>query len=141
MKSPFNIKINVKTRTLLFNIATVLVASTLLMSCGNYGGGGMYGGMSTLPPAAFSLSSPANGATGVSLTPDLMWGSSLYAMGYYVYISDNGGATYTLYTTTAATSYMVSPALTASTVYNWYVTAFNNTGMVTSSTGTFTTGP
>jgi hypothetical protein len=143
MKSPFNIKINVKTRTLLFNIATVLVASTLLMSCGNYGGGGMYGGMSTLPPAAFSLSSPANGATGVSLTPDLMWGSSLYAMGYYVYLKKDTDASYTLIQTMAAptTSFTVSPALTASTVYDWYVTAFNNTGMVSTGTGTFTTGP
>jgi len=138
MKNKFSI--NDKTRTLLLNITTVLVASILLMSCGNYGsGGGMYGGMSTLPPMAFSLISPANGSTVASTTPTLTWGASLYATGYYVYISDNGGSTYTLYTTTAATSYMVSPALTASTVYDWKVTAFNNTGMVTSGTGTFAT--
>lgn len=141
MKNPVNV--NDKNRTLLLNLAGVLIASTLLMSCGNYGGGGMYGGgMVTLPPMAFSLSTPANGATGVSTTPTtLTWGSSLYATGYYVYISSDGGVTYTLYTTTAATSYMVSPALTASTQYDWKVTAFNGSGMVTAGPWTFTTGP
>lgn len=132
-----------KTRTFLFIIAGVLVAGILLASCGGgggYGGGGSYGGGMSLPPAMFSLTSPTNGATGESATPTLMWGSSLYATGYYVYLKKDADPSYTLVKTTTAVSFTTA-ALTASTKYDWKVTAFNSSGMATAGPRTFTTGP
>lgn len=133
-----------KTRTFLFIIAGMLVAGMLLVSCGGGGygggGGGSYGGGMSLPPAMFSLISPANVATLTTTAPTLTWGASLYAMGYYVYLSSDGGKTYTRVTTTTATSFMTA-TLTASTTYDWKVTAFNNSGMMTAGPFTFTTGP
>jgi len=134
-----------KTRTLLFIIAGVLVGGILLVSCGGGGyggGGGMYGGSGMgLPPAMFSLTSPTDGAMGVSTTPTLMWSASLYAMGYYVYIKKQADAAYPAPVSVTMTSYPIPAALDPSTQYDWKVTAHNNSGMVTSPTFTFTTGP
>ena len=139
-------RISDKIRTLLFIIAFVFLASTLLVSCGGGGygggGGGMYGGGGmALPPAMFSLMTPTSGEMAVSTTPTLTWGASLYATGYYVYLKKDTDVNYTLIKTTASTSFTISTTLTASTLYDWKVTAFNSSGMLTAATFTFTTGP
>jgi hypothetical protein len=135
-----------KTRTFLFIIAFVFLTGILLASCGGGGygggGGGMYGGSGMgLPPAMFSLASPAAGATGVSTTPTLMWGASLYATGYFVYLKKDTDASYPAPVVVAATSTMITMPLAASTLYDWYVVAQNASGMATAAAFTFTTGP
>jgi hypothetical protein len=135
-----------KARTLLLILAGTLVAGILLVSCGGggYGGGGSgaYGGSMggmILPPAAFSLTTPTDTATSVSTTPNLMWGASLYATGYYVYIKADSVLTYPAPVTVMTTSYTIPSALTSATKYDWYVAAFNSSGMATSAVFTFTT--
>ncbi len=130
-----------KTRIILLMIAGVLAAGILLVSCGGYGGGGgMYSGSSMgLPPAMFSLTMPTNGATGVSTTPALTWGASLYATGYFVYLKKGTDAAYPAPVAVATTSYMVTTPLTGATLYDWYVVADNTSGMATAATFTFTT--
>lgn len=133
-----------KTRTFLFIIAGLLVAGMLLVSCGGGGygggGGGSYGGGMSLPPAKFNLISPTNGMTLTTTTATLEWGSSLYAMGYYVYLSSDGRKTYAKIATTTGTSFMTA-TLNPSAPYDWKVTAFSNGGIATAGPWTFTTGP
>jgi hypothetical protein len=133
-------RINDKTRTLLFIIAFVLMAGILFVSCGGggYGGGGNMA--MVLPPVMFSLMTPTNGERAVSTMPNLTWGASLYATGYHVYIKKDGDAMYPAPVTVTATSLTISTALAPSTLYDWKVTAFNSSGMVTATTFTFTTG-
>lgn len=135
-----------RTRTLLFIIAGLLAAGILLVSCGGGGygggGGGMYGGSGMgLPPAMFSLTSPADGALNVSAMPTLTWGMSLYATGYSVYLKTGSApiSSYMLITSTTATSFTITSPLTSATLYDWYVVANNSSGMATAATFTFTT--
>ncbi len=87
------------------------------------------------PPAPV-LSSPANGATGVSATPVLGWSASSGATSYDVYFGTVGSPP--LATNTGGTTY--SPGtLTAGTVYYWRVVAKNAGGSNTSATWSFTT--
>jgi hypothetical protein len=121
--------------------AGALFLGILLASCGGsggYGGGGGYGGMALYAPMAFTLTSPINVTT--SQTPDLKWGASTYATGYHVYLKPAGGS-YSLIATVPTTSFMITSALTATTAYDWYVTAYNNAGTYMTSAATFTTGP
>jgi trimeric autotransporter adhesin len=137
-----NLRIIGNTRTFLFIIAGLLAAGILLVSCGGggYGGGGTYGGSGMgLPPAMFSLTTPANRATGVSTTPTLMWGASSYATGYSVYIKKGTDAVYPAPVAEATTNDMITTPLTGATLYDWYVVATNSSGMATSATFTFTT--
>lgn len=88
-------------------------------------------------PGAFSLTSPANGATGVGTTPTLQWSGANGATTYTVQVSTSpsitspvvnaSGLASTMYTVPAAT-------LAASTLYYWQVIAHNGTG------DTFSTG-
>jgi hypothetical protein len=120
-------------------IAGVVVLGFALASCGGGGGYGGGGGMIYLPPAAFSLSMPANMATGVGTTPNLSWSASLYATGYTVLVSVNSNLSAPVVNVNVATtSYMVSPALAAGT-YFWRVQATNIYGIYTSPTFTFST--
>jgi hypothetical protein len=65
--------------------ATLALMATMLVSCGGGGYGGGGGGMA-IAPAAFTLSAPADTATGVTTTPMLTWTASLYASDYRVQI-------------------------------------------------------
>ncbi len=135
-------RINDKTRTVLFIIAFVFLVGVFLVSCGGGygGGGGTYSGTGMgLAPAMFSLTMPTNGSTGVSTTPTLTWGASLYATGYFVYLKKGTDATYPAPVAVATTSYMVTTPLTGATLYDWYVVADNTSGMSTAATFTFTT--
>ncbi|MDQ6870607.1 MAG: S8 family serine peptidase [Gemmatimonadota bacterium] len=81
------------------------------------------------PPAAPSLSSPANGATGVSTSPTLSWSASSGATSYVVEVSTNASFSPVTYTATVTgTSAVVSPALANSTQYYWHVKATNTYG-------------
>ena len=95
----------------------------------------------TPAPAMFGLTSPMNGATGVSTMPTLMWGASLYATGYHVYIKRDTDAAYPAPITVTTTSHTIATALDPSTLYDWKVTAVDASGMVTAGPSKFTTGP
>jgi hypothetical protein len=89
-----------------------------------------------LPPSPPVLASPANGATGVSVTTVLSWNAASGATSYGVYF----GATSPppLIVTTAATSYNPG-TLAAGTTYYWQIVASNTAGSVNSATWSFTT--
>lgn len=78
-----------------------------------------------------SLSSPANGATGVSTTASLQWASVANSSGYHIQVSTDSNFTTTVVndTTLAGTSY--TPAggiLSTNTKYYWRVRAKHNSG-------------
>lgn len=78
-----------------------------------------------LPP---TLSSPANGATGVAVSTTLIWNASAGATSYTVQISKNSAFTELVnHTDVAATSFSVS-ALNNNTTYYWRVQAKNANG-------------
>jgi len=89
-------------------------------------------------PAAPSLVSPGNGATGVSTTPTLTWTSVTGADSYDVYLGTS--STPPFVTNTTATSF-AAPALVSNTQYSWRVVAKNSAGATTSVTFSFTTLP
>ncbi len=134
-------------RMALLVFAGAVAAGLLLASCGGSGyggGGGMYGGGGgTMKPAPlmFTLLMPTDGATGVSTTPTLTWTASTYATQYFVYVKKDSDAAYPAPTAVTTTSFTITNPLAASTLYDWHVVADNNSGMATSATFTFTTGP
>lgn len=83
-------------------------------------------------PAAFSLTSPADNALDVSLTPTLTWTDSIGADAYQIQIADNQAfsspQTSTTITAAASPGYTVVTALTERTLYYWKVTAINTVG-------------
>ena len=93
------------------------------------------------PPTAPTLASPTNGASGVSVSPTLIWNKSTNALSYRLQV-----ATDTNFSSLSAnqagitdTSYVVS-GLSSSTVYYWHVNATNDGGTSTYSTAwNFTT--
>ena len=88
-------------------------------------------------PGATSLTSPANGATGVSTTPSLSWSAASGATSYDLYLGTSSSPAF--YTNTTATSATPS-ALTSGTTYYWRVVPKNSCGSGTSSaTSSFTT--
>jgi hypothetical protein len=81
------------------------------------------------PPAAPSLSSPANGATGVSTTLVLDWGDVSGATSYDVQVCSNNTCSTVVTSANVATSqWTVSPALAQGTLYYWRVKANNSCG-------------
>ncbi|GEP52134.1 hypothetical protein FNO01nite_28060 [Flavobacterium noncentrifugens] len=83
-------------------------------------------------PSCTTNSSPANLATGVSVTPTLTWGQVDYAETYDVYLGTTSGPTTLLATTTGPTavSYTLTTAQTllGLTQYYWYVVPKNLNG-------------
>ncbi len=81
-------------------------------------------------PGAFSLSSPANGATGQPLTPTLSWGASAGAANYdYCYDTTNDNACANWTGAGSSTSVGLN-GLTAGTLFYWQVRATNGGGTV-----------
>ncbi len=76
----------------------------------------------------FSLSSPANAATGQSVLPTLTWTASNGATSYDVQLATNAAFTIGLQNITgiASTSHTILASLSASTVYYWRVRAVNS---------------
>ncbi|OYQ37242.1 hypothetical protein CHU92_08615 [Flavobacterium cyanobacteriorum] len=80
-------------------------------------------------PSCTTNSSPANAATGTSLTPTLNWASAQYATSYDIYLGTQSGPT-TLLTNVTTTSYTLTAgqALNGLTQYFWYVVPKNVNG-------------
>jgi hypothetical protein len=86
-------------------------------------------------PGAFAKTSPANGATGQSLTPTLSWGTSSGATSYeYCYATATGCTSWTSVGT--ATSVGLS-GLSNSQIYYWQVRAVNAGGNTLADSGTY----
>ncbi len=87
------------------------------------------------PPGAFSLTAPADGTLGASLTPTLSWTSSTGATSYTVKVSADPSLSSPIWTTSTAGTSVNVPASTLVTCseYYWGVTASNTAGSVNSS--------
>ncbi len=106
-------------------------------------------GWTTSPAATFTVSSapplpappvplsPANGATGVVVTPTLSWNAASGATSYDVYFG--AASTPPLVTNTTATSYAPG-TLTSGATYYWQIAARNAAGTAGSAIWSFTTG-
>jgi len=79
-------------------------------------------------PAAPGLTSPANGATNVSLTPSLVWTAVAGANSYFVEVDDDPGFGSPEFTDTVTNTVTVANGLEAITTYNWRVTATDDCG-------------
>ena len=93
-------------------------------------------------PGTPSLSSPANGATGVATGPVLDWSDSTGATSYDVQVATDSAFTNVVRSGTGLTSstWTVSPALANSTAYFWRARASNSCGSSAYSGGfSFTT--
>jgi subtilisin family serine protease len=105
----------------------------------------LYSIISTTPPVVPAppvLSSPANGATGVTLPVALSWNASFGATSYRVQVSTSSAFTTTVYDHAGISSTSVSVSgLAPSTLYYWRVNATNAAGTSNWSTvRNFTTG-
>jgi hypothetical protein len=93
-------------------------------------------------PGAVTLSSPTGGATGVSITPTLIWnaGAGGSPAMYFVKVSATSGfSTLVINDSTTNPTYTVSSALLNNTVYYWEVAAKNAAGLSAYTTSNFTT--
>ncbi len=91
-----------------------------------------------LPPAAPVLISPANGATGVSLSPTLSWNASSGATSYDVYFGSSSPPPLVTNTTGTTSS---TGTLGAGRLYYWQVVAKNSAGSASSDIWSFTVQP
>jgi subtilisin-like proprotein convertase family protein len=81
-------------------------------------------------PGAFAKTSPANGATGLSLTPSLDWSASSGATSYeYCYDTTNDNAC-SNWTSAGAVSSGELSGLTPATTYYWQARATNGAGTI-----------
>ncbi|HZI14190.1 MAG TPA: PepSY domain-containing protein [Myxococcus sp.] len=80
------------------------------------------------PPGVATLSTPANGATGVAQAPVLDWSDVAGATSYEVQVATDSAFTNVVRSASAlsASSWAVSPALAGNTSYFWRVRAVNN---------------
>ncbi|MFM9957377.1 MAG: S8 family serine peptidase [Phycisphaerales bacterium] len=86
-------------------------------------------------PQSFRLSSPADGATGVSLTPTLSWNNSLFADTYAVTVATDPSLTTVVDSASGitGTSYNINPGvLSHNATYYWGVVSTNVTGTANS---------
>ena len=80
-------------------------------------------------PGAFNKSSPTNGATNVSLTPTLNWGSSSNTTQYqYCIDTVNNNSCDTSWISTGTNTSVVLSGLATGTTYYWHVRALNAIG-------------
>lgn len=96
----------------------------------------------TTLPTQFTMTSPPDTATGVSVTPTFTWADSVGEQSYRLQVSANAGFTAIIFETTTisanATSYTLSGGyLNAGTQYFWRVMAVNSFGQTTASNAPF----
>lgn len=90
-------------------------------------------------PDCTTLTSPANSATGISITPTLAWSSSQDADSYDVYLDTNPNPT-TLVKNLSSTSFTPTTNLALNTTYYWKVIPKNSFGSASGcSVNSFTT--
>jgi len=96
-----------------------------------------------VPPSVPTLSSPANGATGVSFTPTFVWSASTGTVPITYTLQVSTSNTFSSYVVNQSgittTSYTLTTSLSNNTKYYWRVKASNVCGEATSSTFSFTT--
>ena len=94
-----------------------------------------------MAPSAITLTVPADGSTGVPLSPGFEWMSVSGADDYTLELADDAGFTNIVYTTTTdATSHSTTISLNSGTTYYWRVTGNNICGAgTTSAVFSFTT--
>ncbi len=96
-------------------------------------------------PGAFGKSTPANGATGVGLTPTLSWGTSAGATSHeYCIDTTNNSACDSGWTGSGTDTSAIMPGLSTGTTYYWQVRALNASGSTHADDGawwSFTTLP
>ncbi len=92
-------------------------------------------------PGTPILTSPAGGASGVSLLPTLAWDPASDAISYDLDVATDAAFTNIVYQVTGliTTSHVLGTALDPSTLYYWRVTANNVCDSVTSASSIFTT--
>ena len=90
-------------------------------ACGSWSAWGtIWSFTTTFTPATPTLSSPANGATGVSTTPLLDWTDAAGATSYDVQVcSDSGCASVVRSANPTTSQWTVSPALSTGVTYYW----------------------
>jgi len=94
------------------------------------------------PPGAFTLTAPANGATGAALTPSFQWTAAPLAEEYRIRVDDNADFSSPIVDfTTALTNFSSGTAFAPSSTFFWTVTAINPIGSIVStpSSASFTT--
>jgi len=84
-----------------------------------------------------ALASPSNGATGVSLTPTLVWSASPGATSYNVYLGTSSPPALTLQGTTLTS--FTPASLVQGITYYWQIVATNGNGSYASPIWSFTT--
>ena len=92
-------------------------------------------------PLATTLSTPANGATNIGVTPTFSWSAVVGAVDYLLEVDDDSDFSSVDYSATVAgTSHTAATALENDTVYYWRVTGNNTCGTgAASATFSFTT--
>lgn len=89
------------------------------------------------PPRAFTLTTPANNASNVALSPALGWQSATDpdedAVTYSVYLDQNSNPSTKIIDGLTATSFTPTAALTNNTTYYWKVIATDTKGATTAS--------
>lgn len=95
----------------------------------------------TIPaaPPAPTLTSPADAATGVSVTPTLMWNASAGATSYTAEVDDNSDFSSIEHSQTGGSTSFATPTLAKGTIYYWRVKATNGGGDSPFSMRSFTT--
>jgi hypothetical protein len=87
-----------------------------------------YPGCSSSLPGAFSKTAPTNGATGLSASPTLSWGTSTGATGYeYCYDTTNDNSC-TSWTSAGTNTSLTLSGLSPDTTYYWQIRANNSSG-------------
>lgn len=96
----------------------------------------------SIPPEAFALNLPTDGATGISLTPSFQWGISNLAESYTIQIDDNSDfSSPSTNTNTTLQTFSLLVPLAPGTQYFWRVYANNPIGstLCTPASRSFTT--
>jgi hypothetical protein len=96
------------------NVATAAITTTLNIYAGS--------------PAIPALTTPANGATNVSLNPSFSWGSVSGAASYNLQVATDMAFSNVVYSTTVAGTTASGPSLSGNTTYYWRVRALNPCG-------------
>lgn len=116
------------TRNLSFLFMFLLFTSGRLLLAETASGESAAGSLTSMPPAAPTLNSPADGATGI-MSSDVTWNSVTHAASYNLQVAtvSDFNPTHTDETGITATTYTV-PGLAGGAQYFWHVSADNVAG-------------